>query len=86
MDTRQKRRDVAKERFWREVVRRQAKNGKSVRSFRGDEELTESGFYFWRAELRRRRQERAAARARKAKADKTNALFIQRADCTCSWP
>ena len=73
MGTQAKRRDVAKERFWREVAWRQAKSGKSVRAFRGDEELAESGFYFWWTELRRRRQERAAARARKARTDEATA-------------
>jgi transposase-like protein len=41
-------RDVAKERYWRDVVRRHAASGLSVRTFCLREELTKSAFYAWR--------------------------------------
>ena len=40
-----KRRDAGKERFWREVLKRQAASGLSVRAFCRRESLTESAFY-----------------------------------------
>ncbi len=48
------RRDVGKERFWRETVRRQQRSGRSVREFCGENGLSEPSFYAWRRELRRR--------------------------------
>jgi transposase-like protein len=47
-------RDTAKERRWRETVRRFARSGLSVRAFCRRERLAESAFYFWRRELARR--------------------------------
>jgi transposase-like protein len=41
-------RDAAKERFWRDVFKRQAKSGLSVRAFCQREQLTESAFFAWR--------------------------------------
>jgi transposase-like protein len=52
-----KMRDGAKERLWREVVKRFARSGLSVRAFCRQENLAESAFYFWRQELPRRDQE-----------------------------
>lgn len=43
-----KRRDSAKERWWRDTVTRQAASGLSVREFCGREKLAESAFYAWR--------------------------------------
>jgi len=48
------RRDAEKERFWREVIRRQRRSGQSVRGFCRDEALSEPLFYAWRRELKRR--------------------------------
>ena len=41
-------RDVAKERRWRELLKRQVASGLSVREFCRRESLTESAFYAWR--------------------------------------
>ena len=41
-------RDLAKERFWREVLARQAASGLSGRAFCRQEQLAESAFYAWR--------------------------------------
>jgi len=41
-------RDSAKEAFWRDVLRRFAASGLSVRAFCKRERLTESAFYAWR--------------------------------------
>lgn len=49
-----KQRDVAKERRWREVMRRFARSKLSVRAFCQSEKLAESAFYFWRRELAQR--------------------------------
>jgi hypothetical protein len=54
------RRDPVKERFWREMLRRQQASGVSIREFCGRKRLTESAFYAWRAEIQRR--DRQAAR------------------------
>jgi transposase len=43
-----KQRDAAKERFWRDVLRRHAASGLSVRAFCRRKKLTESAFYAWR--------------------------------------
>ncbi len=47
-------RDLAKERWWREAVKRFVRSGLGVRAFCRREGLTESAFYFWRRELDRR--------------------------------
>jgi transposase len=52
------RRDVAKERWWREALRRQAVSGLSVREFCGREKLAESAFYAWRRVVAERDAER----------------------------
>lgn len=58
-----KRRDAAKERFWRQVIARQRASGLSIRAFCECEGLTESSFYLWRRELGRRTAPGRAARA-----------------------
>lgn len=49
-----KMRDAAKERFWREVLKRFAASGLSVRAFCRREGLAESMFYAWRQTLGKR--------------------------------
>ena len=44
----ERRRDLAKERFWREVLARQASSGLSGRAFCRQEQLAEPAFYAWR--------------------------------------
>ena len=51
------RRDPVKERFWREALRRQNTSGLSIREFCARQRLTESAFYAWRSEIRRRDQQ-----------------------------
>ena len=41
-------RDAVKNRFWREVLARQASSGLSGRAFCRQEQLAESAFYAWR--------------------------------------
>jgi hypothetical protein len=53
-----RRRDLARERLWRGLLRQYAGSGQSIRAFCAARRLPESAFYFWRAELRRRRLER----------------------------
>jgi hypothetical protein len=47
-------RDGAKERLWREAVRRQRASGLTIRAFCRGEGLSEQGFHWWRRELGRR--------------------------------
>ena len=42
------RRDLAKERWWRDTLKRQAASGLSVRGFCRREKFAESAFYAWR--------------------------------------
>lgn len=50
-------RDPAKERFWRDAVRRRVREGLSVREFCVQQGLNESTYHFWRRELKRRDQD-----------------------------
>lgn len=49
-----KHRDPKKESLWRDRLKRQLHSGLSVRGFCEHELLTETAFYFWRREIRRR--------------------------------
>jgi len=53
-------RDPAKERFWRTTFAAWRTSGESARGFCSRRGLTETAFYFWRKELRRRDGERTA--------------------------
>jgi hypothetical protein len=55
------RRDAAKERFWRDAVKRQAASRLSVRAFCQREKLTECTFYAWRRTLAQRSREAVPA-------------------------
>lgn len=61
-----KRRDPAKEKFWRRMLRLWRHSGATVRDFCGQHRLSESCFYAWRREMARRDQERTIP-ARKAR-------------------
>ena len=56
-----KRRDPARERFWRRTVRQQQRSGLPVRDFRRREGLRDWNFQWWRQELARCDHERSAA-------------------------
>jgi transposase-like protein len=60
------RRDGAKERFWRRVVGRQGRSGRSVRDYCRQHGLSEPSFYAWRRELRRRGGRRVSPERRPA--------------------
>ena len=66
-------RDGAKERFWREAVRRQLASGLTIRAFCRGEGLSEQGFHWWRRELGRRRAQRAAPAAARRSARRVDA-------------
>lgn len=55
-----KQRDGAKERFWRDVLKRRAASGLSVRAFCRQEKLRESAFYAWRRTIGARDDKSAA--------------------------
>ena len=58
-----KRRDPAREKFWRRTIRDQQRSGLSVRDFCDREGLKDWTFRWWRQELARRdRQPSAASR------------------------
>lgn len=61
-------RDVGKEAFWRDVVRRQEKSGESVRAFCRREGLGESNFYAWRRTLAERGTRKPAVKVKRKKA------------------
>lgn len=56
-----KQRDGAKERFWREALKRRAASGLSVRAYCQREKLTESAFYAWRRTVAERNCEAKSA-------------------------
>ena len=60
-------RDPARERFWREALRRRKASGLTIRAFCTKEQLAETAFHAWRRILRERdaerRQDRPAAPA-----------------------
>src|SRR5436305_12614665 len=56
-----KRRDPARERFWRRTIRRQEKSGLTVRDFCQREDLKDWSFRWWRQELARRDQQSSSA-------------------------
>jgi hypothetical protein len=53
-------RDLQKERYWQEVIKRQEQSGQSVMEFCRGESISESAFYRWRSELKQRSQHCAA--------------------------
>ena len=53
-DAGRRRRDPAKEAFWREAVPRQRQSGLGVRAFCDREGLKATAFYFWKREIGRR--------------------------------
>ena len=66
-------RDGAKERSWREAVRRQRASGLTIRAFCRGEGLPENGFHWWRRELERRRTQRARPAAKRRSARRVDA-------------
>jgi transposase len=56
-----KRRDPAREKFWRRTIRRQQRSGLTVRDFCGREGLKDWTFRWWRQELARRDRQPSTA-------------------------
>ena len=56
-----KRRDPAREKFWRRTIREQQRSGLTVRDFCRREGLKDWTFRWWRQELARRDQQTSAA-------------------------
>ncbi len=56
------RRDLAKERFWRQTIRRQRKSGMTIRAFCEAESLEAWSFSWWRRELVKRDREKQPSR------------------------
>jgi len=63
MAKKRKRRDPEKERFWREVIRRQRKSSLTVSAFCAAEGIKDWSFHWWRRELAKRDREKPAAEA-----------------------
>ncbi len=53
-------RDLQKEGYWQEVIKRQEQSGRSVMEFCRRESISESAFYRWRSELKQRSASYAA--------------------------
>jgi hypothetical protein len=62
--SRQGKRDVGKERFWRRALRQWRRSGLSVRVYCAEHGLTEALFYAWRRVIAKRDQERAGVQAK----------------------
>lgn len=60
-----KRRDAAKERFWRDLVQRHRGSGLSVAEFCRREKLSQPSFYAWRRTLAERDSQRAKPATRR---------------------
>ncbi len=94
MTLRRSRRDLAKERLWRETVGAQTRSGQSVREFCRERQLAESAFYFWRRELRQRDAKvslpQSERRLTEASGANGNEIFVPvslaKADCPGSTP
>jgi hypothetical protein len=55
------RRDPAKERYWRRLLRQWRRSGMTPRQFCVDQNISEASFYVWRREIARRDAHKAAA-------------------------
>ena len=60
-------RNSQKEVYWRDMVKRQARSGVSVRRFCSEQGISEPSFYGWRKKLARRGQEVVTASSRLSK-------------------
>jgi hypothetical protein len=56
--------NAEKESYWRDVVKRQARSGLSVRRFCAEQEISEPSFYGWRKKLVQSDQEVATPNSR----------------------
>ena len=69
-----------RERFWRELLARQAASGLSVRQFCGREGVSEPSFYQWRKRLgpttQQQKNAAAATRDRATATPSTDSLFL----------
>ena len=61
-------RDPKRERFWRAVLRKQARSGLTAKDFCRQERLSEAAYYYWRRELARRDREPLPLRPHRRKA------------------
>lgn len=52
------RRDRSKERFWRRLLRRWRRSGRSVRAFCAEHDVSEASFFAWRRMIAERDQQR----------------------------
>lgn len=83
-------RDGRREAEWRRIIREHKRSGLTIREFCRRGKLTETAFYFWRSELRRREVERRegeqeqrrqpAHRVRRRQADASPAFVAVRVD------
>ncbi len=72
-------RNAEKERFWRDVLTRQAKAELTVREFCRREGLQESSFYFWKHTIAERdRESRTKTTKRQKRAKPTKRTSVQR--------
>jgi transposase len=71
-----KRRDPAREKFWRWTIRRQEHSGLSVRDYCGREGLKDWTFRWWRQELARRDRQTSAALRGEQEGEPTEAASV----------
>jgi hypothetical protein len=68
-------RDRHKERSWRRHLQEWEGSGDTIRGYCRRQRLSEASFHFWRAELRRRDQERTASVSRR-RSSPSRRLFV----------
>ena len=67
MNQRARRRDQEKEKFWRKKIAEWKRSGSPIAEFCRTHDLKQTGFYWWRRELRRREEVRKENERGKAK-------------------
>ncbi len=73
-------RDPARERFWRDALRRRKASGLTVRAFCAKERLAETAYHAWRRTLREWDAERRQARVPAAPAPAFVPVVVREAD------
>ena len=63
-------RDLAKEKYWRRMLRLWQRGGLTARRFCAEQQLSEASFYAWRREIARRDQEQSEATTELAPAER----------------
>ena len=66
--------NAQKEAYWRDMVKRQARSGMSVRRFCAEQKISEPSFYGWRKKLPQRNQGKVTPRSRPSKTESADSV------------